>query len=343
MENQLNISKPINDFLAKIKKDKVKKINICLHDNPDPDAIGAGLGTRMIFESFGYETKIYYSGDVSHPQNKTMINVLNIIMEKTTSKIEGVNVCVDGTPANSCVDSAALVIDHHKNPVDSEFQIVYPSYGACCTIVWEIIQELKLSENKEGTDVYTSLLLGIRTDTNDLISENMSDNDFKAYQELLPLSDKESLQKIMNYPLPKYLYDKRLALHIEGNNYERNGMFVGGVGYILDNQRDVIAILSEEYSRMESVSTSIIFAIVGGKSLHVSIRSSNVSLDVGQMCRELFQGGGTTYKGGAKIPLGFYEELDKNEKEEFWNITCKTMFRKVFKENFLEQEEKKGE
>ena len=173
------------------------------------------------------------------------------------------------------------------------------------------------------------MLLGIRTDTFDLTSERMTKEDFIAYQELLEISDKESLQKIMNYPFPRYLYERRTTLHEDNNSKETNGVFVGGVEYIPASQRDVIAILADEYVRMESITTSVIFAIVDEKYLEVSVRSSNISLDVKSMCRSLFgeYGGGTSYKGGAKIPLGFYSSIRNGE--AFWNLTKEHMFEKI--------------
>ena len=62
--------------------------------------------------------------------------------------------------------------------------------------------------------------------------------------------------------MPRYSFDKRLILHKEGNSFESDGVFVGGVGYIPEGQRDVISLLSEEYVRMDSISTAVIFAIV---------------------------------------------------------------------------------
>ena len=328
---------------------------IVMHDVPDPDAMGSALGLQLIFKMKGIESTIHYRGDISHPQNKTLVNVLGItgfnkLADGEIIKAEMPVVVVDGTENNSCAgDYPDLVIDHHKNTTKAKNKIVSADYGACSTMIWEIFKHLDITSIKEDSEekvitedysnIFTSLLLGVRTDTNDLTSEYMTKNDFIAYQELLDLSDKESLQKIMNYPYPKYLYDRRLDLHKEGNSAEKNGVFVGGVGFIPSSQRDVIAVLSEEYARMESVNTSIIFAIIDKTTLHVSIRSSNVSLDVGSMCSELFghYGGGTSYKGGAAIPLSFYSDLENGEKEKFWNVTCTHMFRKIFKEAWLEE------
>jgi nanoRNase/pAp phosphatase (c-di-AMP/oligoRNAs hydrolase) len=92
---------------------------------------------------------------------------------------------------------------------------------------------------------------------------------------------------------------------------------------------------------MDSISTAVIFAIVDKSKLQISIRSSNVSLDVGTMCKEMFNGfgGGTSYKGGASIPLNFYSMLENSEKDLFWDVTCKHMFRKVLREGFDDKKE----
>lgn len=328
-------------MINELKEKDIQDINVIVHDGPDPDAFGSAEGVVLILKHFGINSRICYSGEISHPQNKTIVNVLNITAEKMSEKIDGINICVDCTPQNSCAKEALCVFDHHKMTTKAKYQFIYPNMGACATIVWKMIKELEIELPKENHSAFTSLLLGIRTDTNDLISDYMTKDDFVAYQELLELADKEALQKVMNYPFPRYLYDKRLVLHKDNNSYESNGVFVGGIGNISSTQRDVIAILAEEYARMESVTTAIIFAIIDKKSLEVSVRSTNVSLDVKQMCKDLFGdfGGGSSYKGGAKIPLGFYGDI-KDEKN-FWDLTCRNMFDKVFKENWIIKEEKK--
>jgi nanoRNase/pAp phosphatase (c-di-AMP/oligoRNAs hydrolase) len=332
----------INQFLEEIQ-DSAKHINIVVHSAPDPDAVGSALGMKLLFDSQGYDTTIYYSGDISHPQNKTIVNILSIpIIKYNGENLEDdVTICVDCTENNSIAKSPSLVVDHHRLDSKAKYKIIDSSYGANATLVWEILKEFGVDTSVENSFVFTALLLGIRTDTNDLVSEQMSKSDFIAYQELLELSDKDALQKAMNYPLPRYLYERRIALHEEGNSQEANGVFVGGIGFIPADQRDVIAILAEEYTRMESVQTAVIFAITGKKHLEVSVRTHLVSLDVNQMCRDLFGefGGGKSNAGAAKIPLNFYEELDDKSSIPFWNVTKKHMFKKVLKENWSYNEE----
>ena len=328
-------------FLKTIPED-YGSVNIITHASPDPDAVGSALGAQYLLSHMGINSSIYYSGEISHPQNRTMMNVLGISLNKQdgSTKMDGINVCVDCTESNSIASNPLLVIDHHKGSSKAKYQIIDASYGACSTIVWQLLKELTPID-QDHSNVYTALLLGIRTDTNDLISENMTKEDFRAYQELLELADKDALNKSMNYPLPRYLYEKRLALHLEDNSFENNGVFVGGIGYIPSEQRDVIAILAEEYTRMESVQTAVVFAITDKKMLEVSVRTHLVSLDVNMMMRDLFGqfGGGKSNSGGAQIPLNFYEQVDDKHAAAFWKITCKHMFRKILKDNWNQKEE----
>ena len=336
----------INNFFESIKDDKDKQINICLHPAPDPDAVGCADGFAMIAKHFGFKSEIFYSGEISHPQNKTIVNLLNIDLNKVPpgepDSNGGINVCVDCTPENSCCKEAKLVIDHHKVKPSAEFQIIKSNIGACSTIIWHIMKSLEISDT-ENSGAYTALLLGIRTDTNDLISENMTKDDFIAYQELLELANQETLQKVMNYPLPRYIYEKRIEVHKKGNSYEKDGIFIGGIGYISGDQRDSIAILAEEYVRMESINTSIIFAIVDKKTIQISVRSSLVSVDVNAMVKNLFGsefGGGKPGAGGSSIPLNFYSDIEDNE-NDFWIKTCNHMFKKVLKDGWIKEKEVK--
>lgn len=334
MENKI---KTISDFMEEVGDNKVR---IVMHASPDPDAVGSAMGLRSILRQNDIESIMVYSGEISHPQNKTIVNILNVPIIKNSPKNGHIDVCVDCTERNSIAEEPLLVIDHHKLDSEAKYKIIDSSYGSNSTIIWELMRDMQLIDD-DDIDTFTALLLGVRTDTNDLISENMSKGDFVAYQELLDLSDKDKLQKAMNYPLPRYLYNKRMVLHEEGNSQEANGVFVGGIGFIPEEQRDVIAILAEEYTRMESVQTAVVFAITGKKSLEVSVRTHLVSLDVNQMMQDLFGefGGGKSNSGGAKIPLNFYIDLDDKSSAQFWSVTRKHMFRNVLKENWNNKEE----
>jgi len=75
----------IKESIGYIKQCKIdneeKVIRIHTHVNPDPDAIGSAMGIQLILKDAGLDSVVCYSGEVSHPQNKTILNVLDISMD----------------------------------------------------------------------------------------------------------------------------------------------------------------------------------------------------------------------------------------------------------------------
>ena len=70
-------------FVKLITENQQKRWYICSHDNPDPDSIASCLGVVRILDFLGVEDiHVVYCGEVSHPQNRAMINVLQLRINK---------------------------------------------------------------------------------------------------------------------------------------------------------------------------------------------------------------------------------------------------------------------
>lgn len=318
------------------KWDKKEEIIILSHSYPDPDSMASSLGLKHLLKLNGIKSQIYYSGEIDRPMNKAMKNVLklNLVQIPNGDRISGNIICVDCTENNAQMTGTPIfVIDHHKVKSGAVNQIIDSSYGACATMVYKLLKEYGFQVGEETKNLVTALLLGIKTDTRDLLSEATSPEDFKIYEELGVVADREAIRKIMNFNLPRYSFDLRTALYKEGNTYENNGIFVGGLGFIESDQKGVLSMYSEDYVRIPEITTAIIFAIVDNQHLEVSIRSEDVSLDVDSFCKKLFgkQGGGADNKGGASVDLSFWSNQDEDSKQDFWKNTTKQMFNKVFK------------
>ncbi len=68
----------INDLVSSLSDDK-RRVCIMTHDTPDPDALGAAFGMQWLLKKkFDVSSSIFYGGEISHPQNKTMVNTLNL-------------------------------------------------------------------------------------------------------------------------------------------------------------------------------------------------------------------------------------------------------------------------
>jgi hypothetical protein len=53
---------------------------VVLHDYPDPDAIASAYAHKLISAQFGIDTDIFYTGEISHHQNKALVKLLGIQM-----------------------------------------------------------------------------------------------------------------------------------------------------------------------------------------------------------------------------------------------------------------------
>jgi nanoRNase/pAp phosphatase (c-di-AMP/oligoRNAs hydrolase) len=331
-EKMVNISseedlKIFEESIKDIKENDT--VNIILHDIPDPDAISCGWAIKTILNTKGIKAEMYHRGEVSHTQNITMNNLLHIPLNHINDNVEGINICVDCTPKNSCVNEAHLVIDHHENNPDAKYVINHPNFGSCATIVWDIVKHY-IEDMSEYKALATALLIGIRTDTKDMSSENISPDDFRAWQELYLYSDIEKVQKIINYDKPRYYYEKLIEMNKENNCVEKDGFIIGGVGLCSSKQRDVIAMLADEYLRQEGTNTTVIFCITDKKYIDISMRTRLSSVNVGNFLQKAFgsSAGGTSFQGGARIPVGeFFKDLDEDEIKEFWSLVCKRIFK----------------
>lgn len=316
------------------KLDKSKKVAIFTHLTPDPDAIGAAIGLQWFLKKkFSVQSDIFYGGEISHPQNKTLLNVLSVSLSTLDEYMSALDeysteeetkshqkiILVDCTEKNSGVKSADAIIDHHRIKIkaeDYEYTKV-KEVGSCCSLVWDLINEHKIDFDNSDEDeiVATAMLLGIKTDTNDLLSENTAELDNLAYQNLARKADVTKISAILNYPLPKYLFDLELEALRPENGKQIHSAFLTFLGILSPAKRDSLPILADKLIRIEGTSTSIIFCIIDDY-IEASIRSKDVSLDVDAFCKKMFgkdNAGGKYGAGGARIPMGFFNVTSESE------------------------------
>lgn len=325
--------------------DPNKDIIILIHDFPDPDAIASAFGTSCFLKHLGHKkSKIYYSGEVSHAQNKTMLALLDINMINYDEEqfepgskailVDTNNVGNDSNQRSVSHDKVEIlaVLDHHKGNHPQNAKVDFRSTGAASSIIWEYLKNSDYNfDTDEGELVATALTVGIFTDTAQLTSENIGDLDINAYRDLISKVNRQKLVSIMEYPLPPYLFDLRqLAFKDESRKIEE-ATVVSGIGFITKSKRDAIPIIADEYLRMSGITTSVVFAIVED-FIDISVRSKNVALDVSEFVQKVFgTGGGKTGAGRAKIPLGFFNPEDNKEIEaQVWEVVKKQIFQKVF-------------
>lgn len=318
--SQKSLTEKFDDFFSSRTQDK--RVAILMQPSPDPDAMGAALGVQWLMEArYGLSSDLFASGEVSHPQNQTAINVLDLRVKDKDSydpqSYETV-VVVDTVPQNTgftdVIDTFHVIIDHHHFDVDAPFVDIRP-VGAACSIVWEYLKDFELDfETEKGKQVATALLFGIRNDTGGLLSENCTELDMAAHAHLMKHIDRKKLHEIMNYSFPSYLYDLR-AQAVESKVIQ-DSVLISGVGILTAKKRDALPVIADEFLRMEGIKTVVIFAIVGD-AVEASVRSMNSSINVHEFCQSVFgkdHAGGKPGSGGASVPMGFlYNPTDKED------------------------------
>ena len=323
------------------------KVAIITHASPDPDAIGSSVGIQWLLrKKLGIPSVIFYSGEIDSSENKTLLNVLSLNL----TRLEEFNqedytkvFLVDSIEQNIGDDidiDVDVIFDHHrsspKKPKEDYELVEIRPVGACCTLVYNYIMENEVQFSKEGSGlndvvVATAMLLGIKTDTNDLLSSSTVALDHSAYQGLAKISDSNKVNAIKCYPLPKWLLE--IEREAAKNEVYIGSAYVSFIGAVSTVKKSGLYIIADRMIRFEGITTAVVFGIVDDE-IHVSVRSIDVSLDVDGFCKKILgknKAGGKLGIGGGRVNLGFFNDYPTSVKEQMMEVTKLTMFDKISK------------
>jgi nanoRNase/pAp phosphatase (c-di-AMP/oligoRNAs hydrolase) len=331
-----------DNFLLKLrelidsKKITNKKCAIFTHSTPDPDAIGSMMGISWFLgKLFNLECDCFYGGCVSHPQNIAMVNLLDPNLKHIDEYEEDdyvVFVAVDCLTSNVCVPKNLkidfdLVIDHHKDHPNNSYKGLFYNIkaGSCCATIYHLINlaNLKFKDDIDrDCKIATAMMVGITTDTENMLSDDSTEYEFKAYSDLFEYRDSTALKQIVNYKRPKSWVDAKAAASTKAILSD-DGIAIVGVGFLNLKQRDLIADVADELMTWANVETSVAFAVIDGNKIEGSVRSNNASIAIPSLCKELGLGsagggGGKLGKGGYKYSMGGIE-VDEDSSEETRN------------------------
>ncbi|PIE90039.1 MAG: hypothetical protein CR997_07900 [Acidobacteria bacterium] len=309
--------------------DKGSKIAIIMQDNPDPDALGSACGISYLIKkiSSGHSVQIIHGGDVSHPQNRTMVNLLNIDLKRVNGSynfsefnlIIFVDVASSGQKNLQTIEvKPNIIIDHHEDNPNGDFLLKdIRAVGATATIVADYIFKLGYEFSEESEDdvlAASALFYGIENDTGNLVSENTKQIDIDYFLRLLKYMDMNIITNVRDYPIPRYFFE--LEEVANKNRQIEGSVLVTGLEFLKPERRDGIPYIADKFLRMEGIETVIAFAIIG-EDLIASLRTTNKAINLNAVCHGIF---GETYSGakqgagGAKVPLGLMAPQN-NDKE----------------------------
>jgi len=311
-------------------------LGIITHKNPDPDAISSAMALAAIARHANpakLKCRIFYEGLIGHQENRTMVNLLDIKMERITPSL--LQECtylalVDcpGPGVNNTLPPKThihIILDHHQNGAhgepNNEFSDIRPGLGATASILTQYLQELDFPVDKK---IATGLLYGIRSDTKDF-RRNVTPQDLNYAAFLLPLTDIDLLDKIMSPSLSQETLDV-LGSAIT-NRKVHSGYLFSNVGYI--RNRDTLPQAADLLINLEGVNTALVYGITD-ESIIMSARNRDIRLHIGNVLAEAFgdigDAGGHPNMAAATIPLAIFSRAE--DKENLLALVIEPILRK---------------
>jgi len=277
--------------------------------------------------------RIFYDGVIGHQENRTMVNLLEIKMEKYEPQVlQECNylalVDCPGPGVNNPLSPRTrvhIVIDHHQDGQGLEavvpFVDIRPGLGATASILAQYMQELDIAIDRL---IATGLLYGIRSDTRDF-ERNVTPSDLTNAAFLLPLADNDLLDQIKSPSLSMETLDV-LGVAIR-NRKIRSGYLFSNVGYV--RNRDALPQAADLLITLEGVNCALVYGI-SDDTIIMSARNRDIRLHIGNVLSEAFgdigDAGGHPNMAAATIPLEYFRSV-KN-KDELLNLIIDPLLKK---------------
>lgn len=289
------------------------QLYIACHLDPDPDAIASAAGLRKIAKHTGVSNvKIVYGGEISHQENRAMINLLDIEMKSyedaSLSDKDQVVLVDHSSPAqNSPIPTEVMpliVIDHHsQSDVKGDYVEQLPHIGATATVIGTHLQNLSISSTER---IATALYFAIYTETRGF-TRGITPAEHEIAARLSEKVDYGLVRQIQGTEFTQETLD---GINVAITNREIRGSCLVSFTELCD-ERDVLPQAADYLLRLEGVTTSVVFGVVN-ETVQVSARTTNGNLDIGKVLHEALNdigsAGGHDYMAGGEIPLGIFAE-----------------------------------
>jgi nanoRNase/pAp phosphatase (c-di-AMP/oligoRNAs hydrolase) len=281
-----------------------------MQNNPDPDAIAAACALRELANKIaGVNCRFAYGGTIGRAENRELVHYLGFAFypfDKISNYKSDLIALIDTQPTagNNPLPAGVqpdIIIDHHPAIAASRgaaFTDIRENYGATSTILWEYLNEAKITPDMP---IATALLYGIRSDTQDLGRE-ATRVDIDAIESLYPLANKRMLGQIQRGRVPCDYY--QMLSTALANTKQYSHCLICDIGDI-DNP-DMIGEVADLLLRHEEVDWVMCYGFCDNRIL-ISFRTQDSSLDAGDVARKVVDklgtGGGHEHMAGGQITL----------------------------------------
>lgn len=286
------------------------RVLILLHNEPDPDALAAGLALRNVLRRTRTTAIIGAVQGITRPENLRMADLLDIQVETvrpedfaTFDRIATVD--VQPHYFGGLLPKADLVVDHHPEQAGytAVFKDIRADYGSTCTILTDHLRAVDVNISERTA---TAMLYAIKSDTL-FFARQTNRVDLEAFSYLYPLADPALIRKMEGAEITiERLEHVTRAL---GASRLKSGVLSAFLGET--TREDFIPYTADFLLQVEDVKWTIVAGIVGGH-LVVSVRNLGYSRNAGEFVKSTFgdigSAGGHRAMAKAIVPLERFRE-----------------------------------
>jgi nanoRNase/pAp phosphatase (c-di-AMP/oligoRNAs hydrolase) len=262
------------------------RVLILLHNEPDPDAIAAGLALRNVLRRTRTTAIIGALQGITRPENVRMADLLDIQVEtikpaefKSFDRIATVD--VQPHYFGGLLPRVDLVVDHHPEQAGytAVFKDIRSDYGSTCTILTEHLRAVDVNISERTA---TAMLYAIKSDTL-FFARQTNPLDLEAFSFLYPLADPALIRKMEGAEITlERLEHVTRAL---ATSRLRNRVFSAFLGET--SREDFIPYTADFLLQLEDVKWTMVSGIVGGQ-LILSVRNLGYSRNAGEFVKAMF-------------------------------------------------------
>ncbi|MCI8600516.1 MAG: recombinase RecJ [Oscillospiraceae bacterium] len=297
-----------------------EQIVIQCHDNPDADAIASGFGVFCYLKAHGKEARLIYGGSPIGKSNlKRMVERLEIPIEYIEELKEKppLLLTVDCQPGERNVKpfpaEQFAAIDHHTLRRDGLSglweQEVRDNYGACATIVWDMLRDEGFDVSKDPV-LATALYYGLFMDTCKLQEiYHLTDRAMRDALELQCIDSALNEFKMYNLSTEEL---RIVGQALAGCDYREPCRYA--VAEVEPCDPNLLGLISDQMIEADMVDCCIAYCMLPGGA-KLSIRSCTAETRASDLAAYLCGGGGHERKAGGFLPIEIlkYHAIDPRE------------------------------
>jgi len=286
------------------------RVLILLHNDPDPDALAAGLAMRNVLRRTKTTAIIGALQGVTRPENLRMVDMLDIHFEIITPEHFAdydriVTVDVQPHYFGGLLPRVDLVVDHHPEQpgYTAVFKDIRADYGSTCTILTEHLRAVDIDISERTA---TAMLYAIKSDTL-FFARHTNRVDLEAFTYLYPLADAALIRKMEGAEITtERLEHVTRALH---TSVHKNQVFSAYLGETA--REDFIPYTADFFLQLEDVKWTMISGVVNGQFI-LSVRNLGYSRNAGEFVKKHFSNigsaGGHRAMAKAVVPIGKFRD-----------------------------------